>query len=144
MHKKVSLQSHCLTFNEANKNCRPKKNVRNLRSIAVPTRISIENRLHVDDILVNCRSNISHVYRSSALIKQMSPMYEADESYGDDDISYCYHAKEGGGGGWDFTVRHDYSMKRTDEHWELGTWFEEGQSSLFFSFKMYYHRSSNF
>ena len=32
----------------------------------------------------------------------MSPMYEADESYGDDDISYCYHAKEGGGGGVGF------------------------------------------
>ena len=38
----------------------------------------------------------------------------------DDDISYCYHA-----GGYS-TVRHDYSMKRTEEHWEIRTWFRRG------------------
>ena len=25
-------------------------------------------------------------------------------------------------GGGEFSVRHDYSLKRTHEHWELGTW----------------------
>ena len=28
-----------------------------------------------------------------------------------------------GGGGEGFSVTHDYSLKRTHEHWELGTWF---------------------
>ena len=46
----------------------------------------------------------------------------------DDNISYCYHAGRVAG----FTVRHAYFMRRTGEHWELGTWFRRGTI-----FKMY-------
>ena len=59
----------------------------------------------VGGISVNCRSNISRV-----LIYQVSPMAFF---FSKDVINYCYHAMG--------SARRDYSMKGTEEHWELRT-----------------------
>lgn len=75
-------------------------------------------------------------YRSCVLIEQVSPMAMT--------TSVIAITLRGAAGGGDFTVRHDYSMKRTEEHWELGTWFRRWTISSFFSFKMYHCQSSTF
>ena len=53
-------------------------------------------------------------YRSSVFIKQMNPMAMTAS------VVAIMLRRVGGGG--EFSVRHDYSLKRTHEHWELGTW----------------------
>ena len=72
--------------------------------------LSVVYRSTVCDISVNCRSNISRV-----LIYKVSPMAFFLSK---DVINYCYHAMGGTCG----SARRDYSMKLTEEHWELRTW----------------------
>ena len=53
-------------------------------------------------------------YRSTVFIKQMNPTAMTAS------VVAIMLRRVGEG---DFSVRHDYCLKQTHEHWELGTWF---------------------